>query len=330
MKKTIKIIPRYGSHVIVVPVPSESSTWKDASREELSVLLVLMSGRSFPIAELAELSGVTEEEAEDAVRHWSSLGLFEYDEIDEAQTENEFLTESVTKKYLSSSDSLPNYNTDETARFLEHNRKVKHLLDACQRIMGKIFNTADSNIVIGLIDYLSLSPEYVRLLVSWCADNDRKSMRYVEKLALGLHDDGVVSYDQLDSHLRSLTAARSAEGELRKMLGIGARALTSRETKTFRKWTGEWAFPMDVIRFAYEITADKTGSASLQFMNSILEGWHSAGVKTLEDARKAEEERKVSPAGSQNASSAGSFDTDEFFTAALKRSYGTAASETNQ
>ena len=106
MKKTIKIIPRYGSRVIVVPVPSESSTWKDATREELSVLLVLMSGRSFPIAELAEHSGVTEEQAEDAVRHWSSLGLFEYDEIDEAQTENEFLTESVTKKYLSSSDSL--------------------------------------------------------------------------------------------------------------------------------------------------------------------------------------------------------------------------------
>ena len=65
-----------------------------------------------------------------------------------------------------------------------------------------------------------------------------------------------------------------------------------------------------------EITIEKCqGKLSYAYMAKILENWHINGIKTLEDAEKSLEEYK----GKQKLQMS-SFDTDEFFEAALKRS----------
>ena len=58
--------------------------------------------------------------------------------------------------------------------------------------------------------------------------------------------------------------------------------------------------------------------ASVPYANAILERWFSEGIKTLEDIEKAEEKRVEE---NQSEPKDGSFDTDDFFEAALKRSY---------
>ena len=54
---------------------------------------------------------------------------------------------------------------------------------------------------------------------------------------------------------------------------------------------------------------------SYAYMAKILENWHTNGIKTIEDAERSLEEYK----GKQKMSMS-TFDTDEFFEAALKRS----------
>ena len=95
------------------------------------------------------------------------------------------------------------------------------------------------------------------------------------------------------------------------------RALIKKEEKAFFSWTAEWEMPMDVITLAYEITVARTGEANISYTNAILEKWNAQGLRTLDDVNAAEEKRKNSPGGVSGSS----FDTEDFFTSALKRSY---------
>ena len=58
-------------------------------------------------------------------------------------------------------------------------------------------------------------------------------------------------------------------------------------------------------------------------MNKVLQNWHDAGYQTLDEVTKALERYKTEKEQAAEIKSAGkrSFDTDEFFELALKRSY---------
>ena len=72
---------------------------------------------------------------------------------------------------------------------------------------------------------------------------------------------------------------------------------------------------IEIIERAYEITVNATNTASIPYANSILESWYSKGYRTIEQIEEAEAQRKAQKVE-------GSFDTDDFFEAALQRSYG--------
>jgi DnaD/phage-associated family protein len=96
-----------------------------------------------------------------------------------------------------------------------------------------------------------------------------------------------------------------------------ARALTAKEKKCIGLWFGKFGFGEDVITKAYEMTiAGTNGDPSVPYANAILQRWFDEGLRTIEDIEKAAAER-AEAGGSDD----GSFDTDDFFEAALKRSY---------
>ena len=192
------------------------------------------------------------------------------------------------------------------------------MIDCCQQELGKIFNTAESEIIIGLLDYLSLDPEYILLLCAHSAKRGKKSLRYIEKTAITLHDKGILTYEQLELYLKKQDTAEDAESALREMFGIGRRSLIKKEREAFFRWTADWQMPTDVIARAYEIAVGRTGEPSVPYTNAILEKWHTENLHTAEEVERYEADRR--PAGKESAGC--SFDTDDFFEAALKRSYG--------
>ncbi len=312
----IKITPHFGTRVTVVPVPEDESLWKNATRDQLAALLVLLrEGECTPDA-LAEKSGVAKKDIEDALRYWVDAGVISVVGMS-FPSAGEGDSPKKTRRPQRAAE-LPHYNTDEAARYLESHPSASNLIDCCQQELGKIFNTSEAEIVIGLLDYLSLDPEYILLLFAHCAKRDIKSLRYIEKMAITLHDGGIVNYEQLDLHLRKVDRASDAEHELRKLFGIGKRALIKREREAFFRWVSEWEMPQDVIARAYEITVSATGEPSVPYTNAILEKWHAQGWNTLElvEAGEAEKEK---PASAKSVM--GNFDTDDFFEAALSRSY---------
>lgn len=321
----MKVIPEYGRQAFIVP--GKVLTYlKEATGAELACLLYILSEGSFDSKEAASAIGIEESEFKRAVKKWTSRGILSVKvEAGAASSEADKNVRKKTKR----TTSLPAYTTEEIVKFLEGNKGTAEIIDACENIIGKIFTTAETNIIIGLLDHLSLSGEYLLLLFAHAAKMEKKSVRYVEKMALGFVDRDITSYKELESELASIELAENTLKFIRKLFGIGRRVFTEKERNIVTNWCVNWSFGNDVIEKAYEITVNATGEASLNYANAILENWHNAGLKTAEEIYKYTEEyeKKKGTKKQKNAKSNtstpfdSSFDTDDFFEAALKRSY---------
>ena len=211
---------------------------------------------------------------------------------------------------------LPTYSTEELADIVEGNKDFGALIAACQQTFGKIFNTAEVNIIAGLTDYLGLEGDYILLLLSHCVRMEKKSLRYAEKTALSLHDDGITDATALEERLQRIEMMASATGKIRTVFGASSRALTAKEKKMIEQWVCVMKYDIEVIRLAYDATVDAIQKPSFSYANTILERWYAAGYKTVADVNRAMEEYRRQKLGGS------SFDADDFFSAALKNTYG--------
>ena len=300
---------------------------KDADGLELSVLLYALAKGEFNLTDAAKALETDEHEFINAVSAWEKRGVL----VSERSSSKKRTKSNKADKNSDAADSapknkkrtsrLPSYTTEETAAFLEENKRTAEIIDSCENIIGKIFTTAETNIVIGLLDHLALSGDYILLLFAYAAAIGKKSVRYIEKLALGFFDRGITEYAELESELEAIAESKEAEKAVRKIFGIGRRALTEKEAQFIRNWSVKFGYGQDIITRAYEITVNNTKGASMDYANAVMENWYKSGLTTLEAVDKSLAARKAERKSADAKNPVSSFDTDDFFEAALKRSY---------
>ena len=316
----MKIIPNYNNSVTVIP-SGALLYLSDASKEDLAVLLAVLNESEFDIETMSEKLNITADILLLSLHFWEEHGIISIGSDTESQNiVSHSEKKSRKKQSKKQGTTLPSYTTEETARFLETNDATAVLLDSCQQILGKIFSTAETSIIIGLLDHLSLDTDYILLLCAHAAKNNRKSVRYIEKLAISLFDKGITSYSALVEELRNIEDSEKLMSRVRKIFGTGKRALTSKEKDFIYNWCIKWNYDEDIIRRAYEITVNSTNEPSFPYTNAILENWYANDLKTIEEIDAFLAARNAEKSGESELNT--SFDTDDFFEAALQRSYG--------
>lgn len=336
----MKIKVDYNGQCILVPAGPVLDRLSDADGTKLRVLLLALAKPTAEEGEMCDTLNITKKSLHSALSFWGEAGVIhvEADETPEkknaAKSRSKKADTAAAKKTedaggrvtvsrprpVARAAQLPHYTSEEVASYVSAHTEVADLLVSCQQYMGKLFNIAEVEIVVGLLDYLHLDSDYILLLFSHCQKMEKKSLRYIEKLAIGLFDDGIMDYDELDAHLQAIEETSKLEKQLRRLFGAGRRSLTAKEKETFSRWAGKWKMPYELIEKAYEITVENTGGASLPYCNAVLEKWYQSGFTTLEQVTDAITQYRHDRDGAQEKK--GSFETDDFFEAALRRSYG--------
>lgn len=324
----------YGNQVLTLPASALSA---DATETEYRVLLWLASDLSLagkPL-QLAKLAGCTKAEAERALGTWAERGVLQKGEgpAQEKPAGGEKATKQTGRsaagkpaedkpvQKLARADEIPNYSSRELADMLERKQSLRALVDESQKILGKIFNTYEVNILLGMVDYLQLGEDYILLLLAHCKRIEKTSLRMIERYAISLSDRGVRTAGDLEARIQQIEQAHTLEGQVRAMFGIGNRSLITKEKNAIAAWS-DYGYGEDVVRRAYEITVAKTKEAKIDYANAILERWHAEGLLTAEAIDRKIAEEKVAREGAGDAATLGnSFDTDDFFEAALQRSF---------
>ncbi|MBQ8140063.1 MAG: DnaD domain protein [Clostridia bacterium] len=325
MKKNYKIYLNYGDEL----PENFFSALKAADDNDLRVMLALVSSRSDKpdLDNLCRELELDESELEASVKYWCGAGLLRKGKASSSKQQAD--TKSTEKASTSPSahrggklerkSELPSYSSSELAELIEKRRISAEFINEAQRVVGKIFNTHEVNILVGMVDYIGFDEESVIILLSYMSKKGKRSLRYAEQIAFSLFDEGITDSKALQERLRKMEEYSNVEAKVKSMFGMSGRDLTAKEKKYMHAWIEKMGYGEDVIRLAYDITVDATHEPIPAYANSILEKWYAAGLLTYESVRQAEEDKKNASDGARL--DAKSYDTDEFFAAALKRTF---------
>lgn len=195
-----------------------------------------------------------------------------------------------------SADERPSFTEADVLRRLSGDGETdfKALIGDVQRRLGRVLNTEELKILLGITDYLGLSREVVNVLLAYCIDRSRSlggvrlpSFRSVEKEAYHWADEGIDTMETAAAYVQ-LQLSRSARVQkTAETLGIGGRKLIAQEERMILSWL-DMGFGSDAIRLAMERTCLNTGSLKWPYMNSILKSWHTQGLHTVRDIEQSD------------------------------------------
>lgn len=342
----------YGTAVATIPAAA-LAVMDRATKHDLKVLLTLASdpalltGDSFGecVGNIAARVGCTPAQIEASLSFWRGAGALTVTEgVEKPAHAVQSIPEETSAPETPKEESkearlvrprptaeLPRYTSVELADLLEAREDVNEFLHECQNLWGEMFNTHQTNTILGFVDYLGLEWDYILALLAYgVREQDKRgvkrSLRYVEKMAFDFYDEGITDLPALQEKICRLEKTAEVEGSLRRMFGMGDRALTPTEKKKFSTWLYEYRFDLDIITRAFEVTVDAKGSPNLKYMDAVLANWNRDGLRTLEDIEAADaafQARKSEKTGKKSDTEGhGSFNTEDFFAAAVRRSFG--------
>jgi len=260
-----------------------------ANKTELKLIIYLFSlgDTEFSEKSAAELLKVSEADITSALSFWRGTGILLAD--DELREPIHNAASEPTLKQ----EEAPKYTSSDIAKAMETD-DFATLVDYAQRKLGRLFNQTETALLYGLYDYICLPKDMIVGIIEYCNSIDKTSMRYIEKTAIAMYDDGIRNFKN-----RALSGERkqneSAVEKIKKIIGAENRALTKSEKLHITKWMDQWEVEENLIALAYERTINNIGKPSVSYMSKIIEGWITSGVKTVADA----ENMKNQSAGKQ-------------------------------
>ena len=217
---------------------------------------------------------------------------------------------------------LPAYSQVQTAEAMQNNPDLQPAIHACEQVAGKIFSEHETAQLAALYDSYGFDGAFLMTLFAYCKKQGKNSVAYAVRTALGMYDDGIRTVGELEAKISYLDRLSDSTMQIRRMFGLGERALTASEKQYIETWTMEWKMPMEVIRCAYEITIKNIEKPRMSYVNKILSGWHDSGIHTVEAVAAAEEayarQKQTQPSDGVGEHS---FKLDEFLELAMKRSF---------
>ena len=221
MKKNEKAYIKLNYESAISVLPASVLGFVDRAKKfDIKVLLLLASSEANReeggALRMAKALGCEQKDVEASVAFWNGTGLIDVcgsGDEKPAQSKPVEVTDEPKKEIPKRTkvSELPEYTTEELNGLLEKYQGVCTLIDECQQVLGKIFNTAEVKILMGLIDHLGLDDEYILVLMHYCNEIDRRSLRYLEKIAVSCLDEGITDAGVLETTLRAREEARQTE-----------------------------------------------------------------------------------------------------------------------
>ncbi len=315
---------------IKISALSEDGLSEDATAAELRTLIVLISrnGKINDFGELAKLAKTSKPRAIAAVALWQEMGIIK--EKDSANADGNIFEEFLPREPLSAPIEE---GAEQIAKDIRDN-KLSSLIAECARLMGKpMLSTAEAKKIVLLSTQYSLDEEYIITLAAHLLDKGKLTVTRLAADAERLVKGGIDCAEELERHLAEAATQSSAHMELKRLVGI-RRNLSPKEKEYAERWFYDFGFSSAIVSLAFDINVSKTNQElSFAYMNTLLEKWHGAGCKTLEECKAFYESDRASIAAEYKKKNAkekkekpalryGEFDVNDAFSKALTRSYG--------
>ena len=201
---------------------------------------------------------------------------------------NSAVSSSTSSELSTSADYIRSLTPDHISE-LKQNEEVSQLLYIAEQYLAKTLTPTEMQKIFFFYDELHMSADLIEYLVEYCVSRGRKSMRYIETVALAWTRDGVTTVEMA----RDASSRFSKDYyTILKAMGISGRNPVENEISYIDTWRKTYCFDLELIQEACSRTVLSPGQPSFQYADKILSGWKKKNVHTLEDVRLLDAEHK--------------------------------------
>ena len=315
---------------------SEKDSFQDASKEELRVLLAIISagGRFEDSDHLARLAKTSRARAAASLAFWEDAKV-----ITEGKAE---MLDEVTVKAEYENDEIPEQSAKEVAKEIK-DKGLASLLSECALLMGKpMLSSAETKKIVNVYSQYALNEEYIITLAAFLNEQNKLTAVRLANDAERLAKKGIDCVEELEIYIAKKARTTDSDWQYKHFFAIFDRPLSDDESERAERWFSTYGYSEEIVGLAYSITTKNKGKLEIAYMDSIIAGWFNAGCKTADDCRaenerfkegwKAENSKDDSPTQTKRRSTKekpryGEFNVEDAFAKALERSYGASDDE---
>ena len=170
--------------------------------------------------------------------------------------------------------------------------KIYTLARDINRTLGLYYEDVSNQIETYVNPWLSLGYEGATLLhiAQDCYLKGKRTLSALNDEISALFNRGIVSAKSYEQFTKNQESVKADIEKMLKSLEI-VRNVTSFDMEFWNRWTVSWAFNTEIIDYAVALTKARGGN--LSYVNTILADWHSQNIYTLEQAKLASDNYKV-------------------------------------
>ncbi|MBR5558789.1 MAG: DnaD domain protein [Oscillospiraceae bacterium] len=293
-----------------------------ATEKQLKTLLLMLRSPEQPATAetIAAQLKITAQDALDHLGYWAEQGVLSCCAETAAapvqnvvpapvpapvQSETKTVSHIVATGQRVTSNARPRLTAADINRMAQKDSNIPLLLQETQLLLGRELTPSQTNILMELYSEYNLSPQYIFTLINHCVSMGKGNMNYISSVAAGWMEKGISTAEQAEAEISRIKEARSHESQVKSILGIHDRNLTTSQKTHVARWFDEYHMSCDMIRLAFDQTVDSIGKVSFPYMDKIMLNWSQQGLSTPDDVEKANQARR-----SAKPSEKPSYDTD--------------------
>ena len=201
-------------------------------------------------------------------------------------------------------------STQEINDMAARDNSIGHLLQETQQILGDTLSPIFSDLIVGLYSYYGMSPDMILMLVQYCVSINKKSVRFIEKVAANWLEQGIDSHEKAEAQILRATQHDQIENRVKSAFGIYDRTLVPSEKKFIAAWTDDYHYDVPLIQLAFERAVESKGKLSFAYINGILSNWHQKGIRSLQEAQREIAEGKNKSTAPRDKQKPASYDRE--------------------
>lgn len=318
------------NQVFAVPCGLVDRHLKLAGKEELQVILYLLRhpGEALEPQALGDALGMPLEKAQEALEYWVDRGLLSLQGEELSPVPQQEVPapparpaqpqpageqapppqeeKPAGEKKLPPRKRMVRPDAGHLAARMSESESVRYLMQEAEATLGKTLSPAMTSLLLTITDDYGLPVEVTVMLLHYAKEVQKTGTAYIDSVARDWAESGIFTLEAAERKLQELSQRRLAWGMVESAAGLPRRSPSKREEEAATRWVYQWGFSREMLSAAYDRCADNTGKFSAAYINKVLEGWHNAGIRTVEQLQEAERQKQEEQKKDQK-----SYDIDE-------------------
>ncbi len=322
-----------------VPCNVVSEHIKLCSGDFLKVLLfILSSDKSEIVSEDISLNtGISIDIVDDAIVYWSQSEIFSVLNVTVLKgSDRDSLKSSKSIKKSQSAEQIDKenervsilppinpsdkslekkshvkYSSKEVADIVNSQKEIKEMFSQLEVILKRSLRFSEQCGYINLVENYGFPVASVLMLVQYCEDIGKASIRYVESIAESWFEQDITSYRQVEKEIIKLMKLHKIENKVARIFGMTTN-LTKKQREYINSWT-DLGFNLDMIQLAYEKCVDQINKLSFPYINKIITSWSDDKIFTVDEVNIHDAKAKKYNSKKKKNEKEHSYDLDEFY-----------------